>query len=770
MIVPRSRLDNSICCVLAADKISKVCNRLTGQRKLTFSTMLEFSRAPWQPVATKINRQEGMRVLSVISYVLPSTSCELYNALGFDGEELILPSIGADHRRVTCRGNLFHTVLGILVTDRCVVIMVAPVLREAGALRFINGFPWINNNIYSIRDSHINGNNGSYTNSDDVEWFDRPVLRRQQTVGWGAVDDDTEVLGYPRMCASDRLLVEELSVRVDDLESEIYSYDSTMSRFRADLEAIEPIIVEIHSSRNKPNLFVCCLIACNALILMYVLIYNSYYGSQICGNNGSWTNSDDLAELGLKVSLSGSNGKGGTHAANKKIESKNSNSSSGQHKKKGGYVEERLCNDFWSSRGCSRSKCKFSHERSSSKCNSFVGGKCKYGDKCKYSHDTDNQSEQVSEPVPEKKEGGGGGGEKQKEVILELEPEFEVMKLYFRFFEYSDKRFYVLPFSDKWNMGFVQYEEVTVDMNLFRPLYIKLSSHNPQGKMIESSTYEFMATKFFQANGYHEKISKENMMDMDDLEPLRLLPSLVQQKILFNRYEQNKSLSIIVQRPPFGCLNALALLSFILGCFCLKMMTIPGSLTLWTMDYFWPRMRLPGMPWNPATSVCNRTGELLWVISILIAPFGMLSGTTGGLYALLSVHWVLLCFDYSMTKSALLGYMLYSLFGYKILFLGISMSKCLVALIVCYPIVIGSSILGLRLIRSTQNRNSVLTPIYDWLRRGGLIALMTLLIVSLRELILRCWNLLRRTWRNLRVQLQIYQQLPQYELDGLWIV
>lgn len=627
----------------------------------------------------------------------------------------------------------------------------------------------VSSKVGSLLYSQINGLNGSYSNSDDVEWLDQPVLRRQRTVGWGFADDETEVPGYPGLCVSDRIVIEEYGQRLDDVESELYSYDNTMSRFRAELEAMDPIIEEIHTSRNKVGRFTWIVLSLNLIIILY-MIYSSYYGSQICGNNGSWTNSDDLAEMGLKVDLSGASGKGGTHAANKKIENKNSNSSSSQHKKKGGYVEERFCKDFWSSRGCSRDKCKFSHERSSSMCDSFLKGNCKFGEKCKYSHEGANNPEQNGSSVPGGGVGSGGGGGKQKEIILELEPQFEVMKLYFKYYEYGDKRSYVLPFTDKWRMGFVQYEEVTVDMNLFRPLYIKLSSHNPQGKMIESSTYEFMATKFFQANGYHEKISKENMMDMQDLEPLRLLPSLVQQKILFNRYEQNKSLSTIVQRPPFGCLNALALLSFLLGCFCLRMMTIPGSLTLWIMDYLRPRIRLPEMPWNPATSVCNRTGELLWVISILIAPFGMLSGTTGGLYALLSVHWVLLCFDYSMIKSALLGYMLYSLFGYKILFLGISMSKCLVALIVCYPIVIGSSILGLRLIRSTQNRNSVLTPIYDWLRRGGLTALMTLLIVSLRELILRCWNLLRRTWRNLRVQLQIYQQLPQYELDGLWIV
>jgi len=602
----------------------------------------------------------------------------------------------------------------------------------------------------SSSSSAINGNNGSWTNSDDVD-FVPPVLRRQITI-----EDDRTVV--PQYYGDDDILEE----RLDELDHHINMFDNVMDRYNGEREALEYRLAEVARISDSIvqtrvvyrstfySVLVCSFIVG---ILLGVSIYFSVKivvaMSDLNGNNGSYTNSDDQD--------SGSGGatrkKGGGHAQSHRSISRDSNRSHSCNKKKGGKQLNKPCRLFG------------------------MPGGCKYGDKCKFSHENLLESPEPDVEQPAQHE------EPPRRVPLFVAPDMQVRRLYSLDIHpgevFAGKRFLVYPWLDPvpWALSYRSYVEVECDMNVLGPLIVQLAPCNAvTDQMTSSATHVMVSTLSSTESPYYGEIDKQGLLrDIPDKEnSLYVVPILAQQAVAIIKYKQSRSQTPWTKsKLPWGYLNSLALPLSILACLGYEMLMIPGKLTLLTMDYLNPLMGLQRVPLPQENFPFSRTVERLWAFVVLIAPFGVLFDIMDGLYVILLCHWVMLCIDFSMTRSILLGYILYSTFGVKILCSGVTVARLVLLFLMYCPWIIGLSLCIMKLIRYMQSNGFALEHMIGFWRRVEWGRLPMLMIRGVFALILRSMNLLRRMTRRIRNRValrQIYRQGHQFELHGLLMV
>lgn len=144
--------------------------------------------------------------------------------------------------------------------------------------------------------SSLNGNHGSHTNSDDFD-FSPPTLQRQ--IGLGYLDDITQEPNYD-------LHIEE---RIYELEEQLNTYENVMSRFNAEsdyveerLTAVSRLTDELLQIRSYDRIYrsvfllLSFFVGISLGVIMYFVVQIFEVSSSLNGNNGSHTNTDDLAE------------------------------------------------------------------------------------------------------------------------------------------------------------------------------------------------------------------------------------------------------------------------------------------------------------------------------------------------------------------------------------------------------------------------------------------------------------------------------------------
>jgi len=142
-----------------------------------------------------------------------------------------------------------------------------------------------------FRESQLSGNQGSWTNTDDMQRFMglyRPVLRRQTTFAFDDSDAVTDVPTYASMSESDIAILNDMSYRLDEVENQLNKFDDTMDRFWVELHAVYTVMEKIHAPVSYWRLYFVVAVGC--CVLLFII------HSQLNGNNGSCTNLDDMGD------------------------------------------------------------------------------------------------------------------------------------------------------------------------------------------------------------------------------------------------------------------------------------------------------------------------------------------------------------------------------------------------------------------------------------------------------------------------------------------
>lgn len=232
--------------------------------------------------------------------------------------------------------------------------------------------------------SDLNGNNGSWTNSDDVndiayeveqaETISMPMLHIQAM----CAEDSRFLCPYCNRATQRKNFISEFVVGCRDCD-EVFWYTCKGVPYNHKWFLVESLYVPLE---DEFDVVVENLLEeveeYTDLELPDQIALTFYVPSQINGSNGEWTNTDDLADINAE-----------NKRRKKEADNKKKNSSTTQHKNKDGSLP-----------------------KINKPCFDFAAGKCERGDKCRFSHEPPALDPPVVEQVVHEKV------DKPKEVFV----------------------------------------------------------------------------------------------------------------------------------------------------------------------------------------------------------------------------------------------------------------------------------------------------------------------------------------------------------------